>query len=97
MHCPEYGFPYFDPSVQLAGVQYEYNHKQAVCGTSIIKNILYIAPSLVQLKAVCFVLYRPLELWAGLAWYGYKYVFMPAVLRIQSFFSDPDQCIWILL
>ena len=23
--------PYFDPSVQLAGVQYEYNHKQKLC------------------------------------------------------------------
>ena len=28
--------PYFDPSVQLAGVQYEYNHKQTVYGTSTI-------------------------------------------------------------
>ena len=26
--------PYFDLSVQLAGVQYEYNHKQTVYGTS---------------------------------------------------------------
>ena len=34
--------PYFDPSVQLAGVQYEYNHEQTVSGTSTIRIILYI-------------------------------------------------------
>ena len=28
-----------DPSVQFAGVQYEYNHKQTVYGTSTIRNI----------------------------------------------------------
>ena len=31
--------PYFDLSVQLAGVQYEYNHKQTVYGNSTIRNI----------------------------------------------------------
>ena len=37
--------PYFDPSVQLAGVQYEYNHiKKTVYGTSKIRNIQYIEP-----------------------------------------------------
>ena len=59
--------PYFDQSVQLADVQCEYKHKQTVCGTSTIKNILYIEPGPVQLEAVCFVQYRPLELSAGLA------------------------------
>ena len=34
--------PYFDPFVQLDGVQYEYNHKQTVYGTSTIRNNLYI-------------------------------------------------------
>ena len=33
------GLPYFDQSAQLAGVQYEYNHKQTVYGTSTICNI----------------------------------------------------------
>ena len=33
---------HFDPSAQLAGVQYKYNHKQTVYGTSTIRNILYI-------------------------------------------------------
>ena len=33
---------YFNPSVQLAGVQYEYNKKQTVYGISTIRNILYI-------------------------------------------------------
>ena len=41
--------PYFDLSVQLAGVQYEYNHKQTVYGTSTIQNIKYIEPGLGQL------------------------------------------------
>ena len=32
--------PYFDPSsVQLGGVQYEYNHKQTVYGTYTKRNI----------------------------------------------------------
>ena len=32
--------PYFDPSVQLACVQYEYNHKQTVYGTCTIRSML---------------------------------------------------------
>ena len=44
--------PYFDPSVQLAGVQYEYNHKQTVYGTSTIRNIVHMKPGPVQLYVV---------------------------------------------
>ena len=44
--------PYFDPSVQLAGVQYKYTHKQTVYGTSTIQNIQYIEPGPGQLKIV---------------------------------------------
>ena len=45
----DFVLPYFDTSAQLAGVQYEYNHKQTVYGTSTIRNIQYIEPGPGQL------------------------------------------------
>ena len=40
---------YFDTSAKLAGVQYEYNHKQIVYSTSTIQKNLNIKPGQVQL------------------------------------------------
>ena len=60
--------PYFDPSVQLAGVQYEYNHKQTVYSTSTIRNIYkYIEPSPGQLyvSLICTVPPTGVTGWTG--------------------------------
>ena len=46
---------YVDPSVQLAGVQYEYNHKKTGYGTYTIRNIQYIEPGSGQLGISCLI------------------------------------------